>query len=180
MAIIKDQDIILYAPKSNVLLAVFMGIICLPIGIAIPLLAGWQLSALFCSLLFVSLGLWFGPILVWQLLHNPILIINAEGICCLHPFFRTDIRWDETDSIYPLNSGTALAVDLSPTGLVSFFSRSARHLPKHLGITIPQQVLIIRGVNIPLPVNQLLTQIREKFSLQLARYNIDLDDQYAN
>jgi hypothetical protein len=41
---------------------------------------------------------------------------------------------------------------------------------------MPQQVCVEQGVNLSLPINQLLVQIREKFGVQLEHYHIVLDD----
>ena len=63
---------------------------------------------------------------------------------------------------------------------VSFlFSRRGLPIPGRMDVTLPQQALVISSTHLPLPVNQILTLIRERFSPQLERYNIDLDDGYA-
>src|SRR5260221_5009771 len=118
MTATERHDIILYVPTSNVLAAVLMGI-CLPtFGIIIPFLAGWQFLALLLSLFLIILGVWLGPVFAWKMIHNPILIINAEGIGYLNPSSRTPMqfRWEEIDSIYHIDSsnGAVLAVDLVP------------------------------------------------------------------
>lgn len=108
-------------------------------------------------------------------------MINAEGICSLHPMLRTKIKWEEIDFIYRINrrKGAVFAVDLSPAGLISFFSRQGRGIPGYLNISEPQLALGIPETNLPLPVDQLLAQIRERFSAQLAYYHIDVDDRHA-
>jgi hypothetical protein len=179
MTATESQDIILYVPKSNVLAAVLMGICLPPIGIIIPFLAGWQFLALLLSLFLIIVGVWLGPVFAWKMIHNPILIINAEGIGYLNPSSRkpTQFRWEEIDSIYHIDkrNGAVFAVDLSPVGLISFFSRQGGRIPRRIDITAPQLALGIPDTNLPLPVDQLLAQVRERFSVQLERYNIDLD-----
>ncbi len=111
------------------------------------------------------------------MLHDPVLIINTDGISSQHPFFRTQIKWEEIDSIYQIErkNGTVFAVNLSPTGLVSFLSRQGKGVPRRLNIAVPQLALGILDTNLPIPVDQLLAQICERFSAQLERYSINLE-----
>src|SRR5579859_3522179 len=157
MNTIKYQDIVLPIPRSNLLTAFLMGI-CLPIGLAIPFVARWQLPALVIGLFFILAGV-FGLVLAWKMLHTPVLIINKEGIFYLHPLLHSTIKWDEIDAIYcaKARNRAIFAVDLSPDGLVSFFARQGRSLPRHLNNTEPQLALSIPATNLPIPVSQLLT-----------------------
>ncbi|MBV9615559.1 MAG: hypothetical protein JO031_08890 [Ktedonobacteraceae bacterium] len=174
MTAIESQDIILYAPQSNILTAVLKGI-CLPIGVALPFFTGWQFPVLVCSLFFILLGGGLGPFLIWKMVHDPILVINAEGIFSRASFF---VKWEEVDSIYRLHARnrTAFAVDLSPSGVLAFFARRGMRIPGRMDVTVPQQALVIVSTNLSLPVDQLLSLIRERFSAQLERFKIDLDD----
>jgi hypothetical protein len=174
----ENQEMKVYAPRSNVFGGILMGIMGLSLGIICLLLADGHLIAFLLSFLFILGGIWLGPFFVWKLLRNPILIINNEGIREQHPFSHAQIKWNEIDSIYGINYDTAFAIDLSPTGLRSYFSRQGRRIPRRWDTTVPQQVLIIQAINLPLPIDQLLAQIREHFSLQLEHYHIDLDDKY--
>jgi hypothetical protein len=173
--ITENQDIILYAPKSNVFTAVILGVMALSIGSAFLFSARWQFPFLLGGLFFVIAGLWFGLVITWQILHDPILIINSEGILSQTSFL---IKWEEIDSIYSVHarSRDAFALDASPAGLLSFFSRRGVRIPRQMDRTIPQQALVISSTNLPLPVNQILTLIRERFSAQLEQYHIVLDD----
>ena len=118
--------------------------------------------------------------MIWKMLHDPILVINAEGIYSQAPFLKAHVKWEEIDSIYRINAKnkSVLAVDASPTGLLTISSRQGGHIPKGIDITVPQMTLGIPSTNLPLPVEQLLSLIRERFSDQLGRYKIDLDDGY--
>jgi len=173
MTATESQDIILYVPKSNVFTAALMGI-CLLTGLALPFFVGWQFPVLLCSLVFIILG-GPGPFLIWRTVHDPILVINAEGIFSRASFF---VKWEEVDSIYNLHARnrTAFAVDVSPSGVLAFFARRGMRIPGRMDVTVPQQALVIDSTNLPLPVDQLLSLIRERFSAQLERYKIDLDD----
>lgn len=168
------RDIVLPVPRSNLYVVLFMGIF-LPIGVLLPFLAGWQLPVLGLSLFLSFAGIFF-LVPGWKLLHTPVLVINEKGVDSLHPWFRCTIMWDEIDAIYSIGHGIAFAVDLSPAGLVSFFARQRKSIPPRLDMTVPQLALSIQAANLPLPVDQLLAQIREYFPDQLERYHIDLDD----
>ncbi len=174
MSMTEQQNIVLPVPRSNLIPGFFLGIF-LPVGFLIPFLAGWQLPALDISLFSIFAGI-NGLVLTWKLLHTPTLVINEEGICSLHPLARSTIKWEEVDALYSTNHGTMFAVDLSPAGLVSFFSRQGKSIPRRLNVTVPQLALGIQAINLPIPVDQLLAQIRARFSDQLERYHIDLDD----
>ena len=176
----QDQEIILSVPRSNILGVALTGTCLLIGGGIIPFFAGWRLIVLGLSLFFVIAGTAF-LILAWKMSHTPTLVINAEGICSLHPMLRIKIKWEEIDSIYQINTrkGAVFAVDLSSAGLISFFSRQGRGIPGLLNISEPQLALGIPETNLPLPVDQLLAQIRERFSAQLAYYHIDVDDRHA-
>jgi hypothetical protein len=174
MAVIESQDIILYVPKSNVFTAALVGLF-LPLGCILPFLVGWQLPVLVVSLFFIFVGGGLGSFVLWKMVHDPILIINSEGISSRTSFL---IKWEEIDSIYSLHgrSRIAFALDASPAGLPPFFSRRGMQIPKRMDVTVPQQALVIRSTNLPLPVDQLLRLIRERFSPQLERYEIFVDD----
>lgn len=173
----ESQDIILYVPKSNVFTAVLMGL-CLILGFILPFLVGWQLPVLLYSLFFIIIGGGLGPFIVWKMFHDPILVINSEGIFSRASFL---VKWEEIDSIYSLHARrrSAFAVDVSPTGVLTFFPRRGMHIPRRMDVTVPQQALVIFSTNLPLPVDQLLTLIRERFAAQLERYNIVVDDGYV-
>ncbi len=185
MSITEEQSLLLYAPKSNLLTAVLVGICVLAIGITLPFLApfltGWQYVAL---VLVLGLLLIMGGVLIlihaWYIFHHPALIINTEGICRQELFLRMQIKWEEIDAIYRINAsnGGVFAVDLSPAGLVTFFARHGKHMPSRMDISVPQLALGIPAVNLPLPVDQLLAQIRERFAAQLEWYHIDVDDRH--
>jgi hypothetical protein len=173
----QQQNITLYAPKSNVLIAIFLGF-CLPLGIMLPFLLGWQFPILLSSLFLIVSGIAF-LILAWKMIHRPALIINAKGIFSLHPLLRTDIQWEEIASIYRINrrrNGAVFAVDISPAGLLSFSSRQSKSPPHVLDTSMPQLALGIPQSNLPIPVDHLLSQIRAQFAEQIAYYHIDLDD----
>ncbi len=113
--------------------------------------------------------------MVWKMFHDPILVINSEGIFSRASFL---IKWEEIASIYRLNARgrVAFGVDASPTGVLPFFFRRGVSLPRRMDVTVPQQALVISSTNLPLPVDQLLSRIRERFSAELERDKIDLDD----
>lgn len=171
-----NQNITLYVPKSNVLVAMFIGF-CLPIGVMLPFFLGWQLPVLVGGFFLIIFGI-TGLILSWKLIHYPTLSINAKGISSLHPLLRTDIQWEEIASIYRINrrNGAVFAVDLSSAGLLSFFTRRGKDSSRVLDTSVPQLALGILPSNLPLPVDQLLSLIREQFAEQIAYYHIDLDD----
>ena len=177
IAVTEKQDIILYVPRSNLVTAVLFGLMCLLIGFTTPFLAGWNLPALLFSLLFITGGIWFGPVHAWKLLHQPVFIVNAEGIHSQYPTLSIAIKWDEIDAIYRLSrrNRSAFGVDMSPAGLVAFFARQGKPIPRGMDITRPQEALLILSTNLPIPVDELLAQIRERFAAQLERYHIDID-----
>lgn len=177
MTMIDNQNILVYVPRSNVFAAILIGSICLFMGIVSLVLADKQIYAFVFGVLFILGGLWLGSFVTWQMVHRPTLIIDSEGIRSQHSLSRFEVKWSEIDAIYQINYGTAFAIDLSPMGLLSYFSRQGSRIPRHLDPTIPQQAVVVQGVNLALPIDQLLAQIRERFSDQLARYNIDLDDE---
>lgn len=107
------------------------------------------------------------------MLYTPALIIGERGIRSLRPL-HIEIKWEEIDSIYVYRD--AFAVDLSPSGLVSYFARQGKRPPRGLDITELQMAFSIRGANLPIPVDQLLGWIRERFSLQLERYHIEMEN----
>ena len=174
MTAMGSQDIILYVPKSNIFTAALVGLF-LPLGCILPFLVGWQLPVLAFSVFFIFAGGGLGPFVLWKMVHDPILIINSEGILSRTPFL---IKWEEIDSIYSLHGRgkVAFAIDASSSGLISFFSRRGTRIPRQMDVTVPQQALVISSTNLPLPVDQLLTLIHERFSTQLEQYHIVLDD----
>lgn len=174
MTATESQDIILYVPKSNVFTAILMGL-CLLLGLILPFLVGWQLPVVLCSIFFILIGGGLGPFVIWKMFHDPILSITSEGIFSRASFL---VKWEEIDSIYSLHarSKTAFAVDVSPTGMLPFFSRRGVPIPRKIDATVPQQALVISSTNLPLPVDQLLLLIRERFAVQLDRHKIVLDD----
>lgn len=172
----EDQSIRVYAPRSNILVFPFMGILCLSIAGVALVFADHQAAAYVSSVCFAAGGCWFLALPWWKLIHTPTLVIDSEGIRMYHPFSRWEVKWDEIDAIYSLTHGTAFAIDLSPTGLRSSFARQGRRIPRWLDLTRPQQVCVTQGVNLALSIDQLLAQIREKCAVQLEHYHIVLDD----
>ena len=166
----EGQDIILYTPKLTPFLMVF-AVLCLSMGVGLPFLAEWQLSPLGVSLFLIAAGVWFGPVTVWQRMHYPILQINAEGIYSQSQL----LRWEEIDAIYRINTknGGVFAVDISPNGVIAFFARQGKSLPRSKDMTGPQLALGLPGVRLPLPVDDVLVLIRERFSTEIERYHID-------
>lgn len=174
----QQREIVLYAPLLDRVGAIIFAILSLVLGVAVLLLGRWQLPALVASCLFF-VGSAFLISLCWRLTHTPILIVNAEGIFSLRPMLRMTLRWEDIDTIYcSLLSGTPLAftVDLSPTGLVSFFARQGKQPPRYLDVTIRQPAISIPQSNLPLPIGQLIARISEQFSAQITRYHITLDN----
>jgi hypothetical protein len=171
----KQQDIILYVPRSNQLTSILVGLICLIVGLSIPFLAGWQLFALLFSLLLIIGGIWLSPVLAWKLLHHPVLLINEEGVSSQHPMFSITLKWDEISATYWVNKRGKFmfTVDISPAGLLSFASRQRRRINKGIDIIVPQQALSISSTNLSIPVDEVLTQICERFVDQIDRYHID-------
>ncbi len=174
----QHQEIVLYAPQSNRIGALLVGMILLVLGVGFLVFVGWQLPVLGASLAcFIGSALML--ILCWNLTHTPVLIINVEGIFSLRPMLRIALKWEEIDAIYRClrtRTSLAFAVDLSPTGLASFFARQGKRIPPQLDATAPRLALSIPQSNLSLPVEQLLAQIREKFATQLELYQIVLDD----
>lgn len=168
----EHQRIILYAP-TGMFTAVLAGL-CLLTGCLLPFLAGWQLPVLFCSLFFIFIG-GAGLFIVWKMAYDPILVITAEGVGSSSSFL---VKWEEIDALYSVHARgqTAFAVDITPAGILSFFSQRGMPTPRRMDVTVPQQALLIPAANLPLPVDQLLTLIREQFSAELERYHIELDD----
>ena len=179
----EEQSMVLYAPWSNRLTAVLVGITALASGITLsvlaPVLAGWRYFALalVLGLLVILAGVW-ALIHAWYILHHPILLINTEGICRQEAGFRMHMKWEEIDAIYCISvgKGGVFAVDLSPAGLVPFFARHGKRIPQRMNINVPQLAFGIPSVNLPLPVNEVLAQIRERFAAQVERYHIDVDE----
>lgn len=99
MTAIESLDIILYAPKSNMLPSVFMGMF-LPIGLALPFFAGGQWLTLLLSFLFIITGIWAGLVEIWKMFHHPVLVINTEGIYSPVLSQKARIQWEEMASIY--------------------------------------------------------------------------------
>jgi len=170
------QSITLYVPKSNVLVAIFIGF-CLPLGVILPFYLGWRFPILVGGLFLIILGV-TSLLLAWKMIRHPMLIINAKGIYCLHPLLRINVQWEEIASIYRINrrNGMVFAVDVSPAGLLSFFTRQGKAPPRIVDTSVPQLALGIPQSNLPVPVDQLLSQIQEQFAEQIASYHIDLDD----
>lgn len=166
----EDQAIVLYTPKLTSFQAVYT-VLCLSVGIALPFLMGWQLLPLLGSLFLFVVAIWLGPVTTWSRIHHPILIINAEGINSQSQL----IKWEEIDSVYRITArnGGVFAVDILPAGLVSFFARQGKRIPRSINITEPQLVLGISSIRLPIPVDELLALIRERFSVQIERYHID-------
>mgnify|MGYP001288034498 CR=1 FL=1 len=171
----EQQRIDVYVPRSNTLTFILVGVMCLSIGGGALVFADHQVAAYVLGVFFFVGGFWFLSF-PWKLIHTPTLIIDSEGIRSHHPFARWEVKWDEIDAIYSLSHGTAFAIDLSPTGLLSYFSRQGGRIPRWLDLTVPQQVSVTPGVNLAIPIDQLLAQIREKFGVQLEHYHIVLDD----
>ena len=67
-------------------------------------------------------------------------------------------------------------MDASPAGLIALSSRKGWNMPQSMDITVSQEALSMPSTNLPLPVDQLLALIRERFSTQLEQYHIVLDD----
>jgi len=170
MTATEDQAIVLYTPRLTLFLAVYT-VLCLSVGIALPFLAGWQFLSLVGSLFLISVAIWLGPVTTWRRIHHPILIINTEGIGSQSQL----IKWEEIDSIYRITArnGGVFAVDISPAGLAAFFARQGKRIPRSNNITEPQLVLGISSIRLPIPVDELLALIRERFSVQIERYHID-------
>jgi hypothetical protein len=173
---IEQQRIFVYAPRSTIFVFPFMGALCFSIAGVAFVFANHQVAAYVSSVCFTVGGFWFLSLPWWKLIHTPALVIDREGIRTFHPFNRWEIKWDEIAVIYSLTHGTTFAIDLSPTGLRSYFSRQGGRIPRWLDLTVPQQVCVTQGTNLALPIDQLLTQIREKFAVQLEHYQIELDD----
>lgn len=171
----EDQCIRVYAPRSNILVFPFMGVLFLSFAGVALVFANHQIAAFVVSACFTVFGFWFLLLPWWKLIHTPTLIIDSEGLRCHHPFNRWEVKWEEIDAIYAHSHGTAFAIDLSPTGLLSYFARQGGRIPRWLDSTVPQQVLANQGTNHALTIDQLFAQIREKFGLQLEHYHIILD-----
>jgi hypothetical protein len=170
------QSIRMYAPRSNIFVFPFMGVLFLSLAGVAFVFADHQIAAYVLSVCFTVGGFWFLSLPWWKLIHTPTLIIDSEGIRSYHPFNRWEVKWEEIDAIYSHSHRTAFAIDLSPTGLRAYFSRQGGRIPRWLDPMVPQQVLANQGTNLALPIDQLLAQIREKFAVQLERYHIELDD----
>ena len=170
MAATESQDIILYGPRLSPYLAI-LTVLSLSLGLALPILARWQVTALLCSLFLIVAGLWFGPVTTWKRIHYPVLMINAQGIRSQSQL----LRWEEIDAIYRIDTrrGGVFAVDISPAGYVAFLARQSKRLPKSRNLTGLQLALGIPVARLPIPVDELLAQIRERFADQLERYHIE-------
>jgi hypothetical protein len=172
-----NQEIRLYEPKSNIAFGLFVAILCLGLGVLFPFLGKWQPLSIGGSLIFIGASL-LTCLFCIKLLRSPTLIINAEGIHSLKPALRMEIKWEEIDAIYRINAkfSPGFAVDLSPAGLLSFFTRQGKAPPRVLDTSVPQLALGIPQSNLPVPVDHLLSQIQEQFAEQIASYHIDVDD----
>lgn len=178
----QQQEIVLYAPPSDRIGALLFGMLSLVLGLAFLLLGGWQLPTLAASCLFLA-GSALLLILYQRLRCTPVLVINAEGIFSMRPMLRMTLKWEEIDAIYcSVLTGTPLAftIDLSATGLVSFFARHGKRPPRRLDVTVPQPAISIPQSNLPLPIEQLMAQIREQFAAQIAMYHITLDEETSS
>jgi hypothetical protein len=176
----QQQEIVLSASSSDKIGAILFAILSLVLGIVFLLLGKGQLPALIASCLFF-VGSAFLMLLYRRLTHTPVLIINAEGIFSLRPMLSMTIKWEEIDAIYCsllTRTTLALTVDLSPAGLVAFFARHGKQPPRQLDVTVPQPALSIPQSNLPLPIGQLIGQIREQFAPQVERYHINLDEEH--
>lgn len=178
----QQQKIVLYAPPSDRIGALLFGMLSLVLGLAFLLLGGWQLPTLAASCLFLA-GSALLLILYQRLRCTPVLVINAEGIFSMRPMLRMTLKWEEIGAIYcSVLTGTPLAftIDLSATGLVSFFARHGKRPPRRLDVTVPQPAISIPQSNLPLPIEQLMAQIREQFAAQIAMYHITLDEETSS
>ncbi len=179
MAVIyrQDQEIILYAPTTQIVGLVCFGWgICVPFGILLLFLGKGQVIPLLASLLFLLSGVWSGGVFPWRLRQRPILLITTEGICRQNLFSRFLIRWEEIDAIYRGGRGAFFSVDASPSGLIALSTRYGKPLPRNMDITVPQEALALPRSNLPVPVEQVLVQIRERFAAQIERYHIEVLD----
>lgn len=172
----EHQDIVLYPPKWGPYQVVF-SLMCLFLGVALPLFSKGGFLPLIISLLFILGGLWIGPVMLWKRLYHPrpLLIINAEGIS--RNLFGENqlLKWDEIESIYRINTsnGGVFGVDITPAGVIAIYTRRGKPLPSGKAIRQLQEALGIPAVNLPIPVDDLLTRIHEQFSEQLERYHIE-------
>lgn len=170
------QSICGYVSRSNIFAFPVLGFLYLFLAGIVFVYADHQIAAFVLSVCFTVGGFWVLSLPWWKLINTPVLIIDNEGIRSRHPFNRWEVKWEEIDAIYSHSHGTAFAIDLSPTGLRAYFSRQGGRIPRWLDPTMPQQVLANQGMNLSLPIDQLLAQMREKFAVQLEHYHIVLDD----
>lgn len=179
--IINDQEdqqanIVLYEPKLNTIIVICIGIGMFPLGVVFLLLGKGQIPATMASSVVIGASIFLLSD-CWRLAHTPTLIIDTKGIHNLKSLIRAELLWEEIDALYRVNTRTSVlfAVDLSPSGLVSFFARQDKRIPQRLDITTPQLALSITQSNLPLSVELLLAQIREKFADQIERYHITVE-----
>jgi hypothetical protein len=165
------KNIILFAPKSNIATAIGTGLIGVLAGLALLYFARGQLLMLGFSILIIIGGLWLGSYFTWKLIRKPVLIIDAEGILSQSQL----LRWEEMDAIYRINTrkGGVFAVDISPAGLVTLTARQSKRLPGSRNLEGPQLALGVTAASLPIPVNELLALVRERFSEQIERYHIN-------
>lgn len=165
------KNIILFAPKSNLATIIGTGLFGVFVGLTLLYFAKEQPLMLGSSILIIIGNVWLGSYSTWKLVRKPILVIDGEGILSQSQL----LRWEEIDAIYRINTkkGGVFAVDISPAGLVAIIARQSKRLPGSKNLEGPQIALGITAASLPISVNELLAQVRERFADQIERYHID-------
>jgi len=102
----EDQSIRVYAPRSNIFVFPFMGVLFLSLAGVAFVFANHQLAAYVLSVCCIVGGFWFLSLPWWKLIHTPTLVIDSEGIRRSHPFSRWEVKWG---SAYPILLGVRQA-----------------------------------------------------------------------
>jgi hypothetical protein len=91
----EDQSIRVYAPRSNIFVFPFMGVLFLSLAGVAFVFANHQLAAYVLSVCCIVGGFWFLSLPWWKLIHTPTLVIDSEGIRRSHPFSRWEVKWGQ-------------------------------------------------------------------------------------
>lgn len=171
------REIILYASRWHLLAVAFhLGMALMP-GLILIFIGPWQLFGIIASASFLVGGVVVCPTLTWNILRTPVLSADEEGLASPRLFKHAKIKWEEIGAIY-YSPGGHLLIDASPSGIVAFLTRQNKGrlvVPRYMDITISQTVFTIPQSMIPVPLDRLLEQIRERFQDQLAHDGIETD-----
>lgn len=116
--------------------------------------------------------------LALMVLPSLLLTIDDEGIHCHYPFWHPlTITWEEIACIRPIKMRfiTIFAVDVSPAGKQTYLARNFKKgkVPFNMRqVDTPAMAISISLSTANLSYIQAISQIQERFAVQIARYQI--------